>query len=624
MRGIVNILVLFILLAGIVVGLYLIKTIQIFKSSANLNTSKIEFIGPHVSGDTATDTHVRLKITFIAPGSTPAPTSTTHASSSPTASPQHTASPTSTPAPTASSSFKLGVNIPSIADFGYGDMYPVDAKSSDIDSYLQQVQSKGGSIIRIFVANREVDASETARRLNILLDKADQHNISVIISLVDFYGGPWDHQSVITVYNNTACPGRNTPTPDISGSTVVTCKGETKTWDQVERELIGANYASAHSPKGMSDYYSIRWNQTALLSHDFFAGGYRNVYKNFVQTVVSSNKNHSNIYAWEIGNELKDDSSRDTFLSFMQDMSSYIKNLDPNHKISAGFISAGHPGFTPDSLYPNLPNIDIITVHTYSEDHSGAADIAWANQHNKEGIVEEIGGPGLSSEVNYWKNQGAKAILVWDFSDFMGLPSGVLGISSDYPTDFRVANSRDELDNAPVQAFDSNPKEMDWTLPEGAGIKTVYVQFKIDQQWKDPIFATITLQTPVTSPSPLASFHVLPSASGLKSAAPSASLPTTVLIPSPTSSPSQSSASTPTPASQPSSELPVNAISLLQQRKVEEIKKIAQENPPSETSSPVPSLPTLKNPVTSLVTKIPVLGGIFNIIFQALDFWKRV
>lgn len=612
-KGIAHILVLIILLFGIVAGLFLLKHPQIFKSKASVNGPKIEFIGSNVSGDSAFSKEVRVKLTYSLSG--------------------------------LSNDFNMGVNIPAINDLG------VD----NIDSDLQKVKQSGGKIIRIFVANREIDTSETARRLNLLLDKASSNNISVIVSLIDFYGGPWDHRSVITVYNNTACPGRNTPLPDISGSTVTTCKGETISWDQVERELIGANYASYHAPSGMSQYYDINWNQTALLGHDFFSGGYKGVYKNFVQGLVNSTKNHSNIFAWEIGNELKDDSSKQTFLAFMQDMSTYIKSLDPNHKISSGLISASHPGFNPGELYSNLPNIDIITIHTGVGDHSGVGDITWANQNNKTAIVEEFGYSAgnhnladLQSEVSFWKNAGAKAVLFWDFGDYLNFPQ------ESFPSNFRIANSQNELSSAATQAFDGNPKESDWTLSSGNGQKTVYAQFKVNGSWENPISADITLAIPSVSPSSSAQETVVPSSSPSPSPSPSATLspttiPTSSPSPSPSSSPSSSPKTTLSPTPSPyttvpptaqipepsaatvpittsaptSSSNPSSAIALITQRREESIRKLAPAEMPQTTPSPQPSQ---ENTVARVTKNIPVLGGIFTYIIDSvnktLNFWK--
>lgn len=171
-----------------------------------------------------------------------------------------------------------------------------------------------------------------------------------------------------------------------------------------------------------------------------------------MRTVVSFNKGHSNIYAWEPGNELRDGSSPQTFIDFMKDVSRDIKANDPNHLVATGMMNAGHTALSPDQLYPNLPDVDIITVHTYDGSHDGASDVSWAVSNSKKAINEEIGFSGtedrsssLKGELDFWKSQGAVAVLQWGFLA-KGLKDNGNG-SGDYGMDTVWHTDYDQLAN---------------------------------------------------------------------------------------------------------------------------------------------------------------------------------
>ena len=266
----------------------------------------------------------------------------------------------------AASLFGLGFNVTGITHYGYGDILPYSS-SSDVDADLRAVSDIGGTVVRVFAANDGITNAEASRRLGAFLDKAAGYNISVIVSFIDFY-------------------------------------------------------ASGYRPAGTEKYYTDSWNGTYLLGQDFFSSGYKNEYLTFVQTLINDNKNHSNIYAWEVGNELKYDKNPNLFVSFMQDMTTKIKNLDASHPVATGMMSASHTGLTPSQLYPSLPNVDVITVHVFDGARPGEADVDWAVANSKKAIVEEVGFGGtwdrsssMDAEVNFWRNKGVGAFLQWGF-----------------------------------------------------------------------------------------------------------------------------------------------------------------------------------------------------------------
>lgn len=274
---------------------------------------------------------------------------------------------TPTPSPPLNQTIEVGFNVTGISHYGYPDLLPA-SRGKDIDTTLAEIQRMGGRVIRVFAANDQISHGEAARRLDALLTKAASYNISVIIALINYYGD------------------------------------------------------NGFRPDGTEGYYTASWNNIPLLGHNFFTGGYKNEYESFVRTVVAANKNHPNIYAWEPGNELKDNESSQTFIQFMSDITAVIKSLDPGHPIASGMLNAGHAGLSPSQLYSQLPNVDIVTIHNYDGSRAGWEDVVWAVGNNKRVIDEETGfsGGGDRSDAfrqaaDYWKNQGVTAILQWGF-----------------------------------------------------------------------------------------------------------------------------------------------------------------------------------------------------------------
>lgn len=263
---------------------------------------------------------------------------------------------------------ETGFNVTGITRYGYTEALPY-APASHIEADLAEISNMGGRVIRVGASNRYISAEEAARRLDAFLTTAQKYNISVII----FFAG-------------------------------------------LIKDSTGLY------PQNIENYYTDNWNGMLLLNHDFFAQGYKTTYLPYLQAVISFNKHHPNIYAWEIGNEFKDETSPSTLINFMADVSSQIKVFDPNHPVSSGMINAAHAGLTAQSLYASLPNLDIITIHAYNGDRAGRADVIWAVENRKKAIIEEIGfntaddrSTLIRAEADYWKSLGASAFMQWGF-----------------------------------------------------------------------------------------------------------------------------------------------------------------------------------------------------------------
>jgi hypothetical protein len=264
----------------------------------------------------------------------------------------------------------VGANCVGITNYGHGDLLPY-ANAGAVTADLQAIHDMNGSLIRVFAANDLVSDQESANRLLAFLNLAQTYGIQVIASLTNFYGDNGFHCQL------------------------------------------------------MSDEYTDSFQGIPLLGDPFFSTTYRVAYMDFVHTVVSTCAGHPALYAWEPGNELKDLANPTAFIAFLTDVTNTIKAIDPVTRIASGIINAAnvsnaHP--TPDQFYGALPLIDVVTVHSYNKDHSGAPDIQYAARTGKIGLIEEglIGGTGdrtsdYQTELDFWISQGMSGFLQWGF-----------------------------------------------------------------------------------------------------------------------------------------------------------------------------------------------------------------
>ncbi|GEM_PF-5827810 len=281
----------------------------------------------------------------------------------------------------------VGYDVTGIVHYGYllptgqADLYP-HSRADAPGLALKEIQRLGGKVIRVFAANSNISDEEAARRLDEFLILADNYNIKVIVSLTNLYR-------------------------DDSG--------------------VG-QYPQAARP-----YFKVvdnQWGRLVLLNSEFFQSGYKTSYLPYVKTMVSWNKYHSNIYAWEIGNELRDEGNPDpqSFIAFMQDTIQTIKSIDSRHAVSSGMmgVAYSYPGVTADEFYSKLPNLDIISVIDYNNDHRGEPDVVWAVSRGKRAIVSELGFDTTTASsqdrsslykegMEFWKSRGAETVLIWGF-----------------------------------------------------------------------------------------------------------------------------------------------------------------------------------------------------------------
>lgn len=312
--------------------------------------------------------------------------------------------------------------------------------SADLDLGLTEIQKMKGSLVRLFVANNQVSDMEASQKLGVFLEKAARYNISAIPVFIDYHGGPWDQQNIIEAYINASCP-ENGDRIALNSESVIVCGEKNKSWTDLQKELLLAGYGNGHNPEGTDEYY-VRQGNYGVLGKDFFTKG-RDRFKSFIKTVITENKYHPNIYAWEVGNELR--TEPEEFINFMQDITSYIRSVDPSRKIASGMADTRLTGLTPEGFYPRIPDLDVITVHPYDGDRGGAADVRWATTNGKIALVEEIGfsrdgdrSDKFKNEIAFWQSLGTSGVLPWGF----------------VPKDSLLGNSGDRGFNAKHQDYD--------------------------------------------------------------------------------------------------------------------------------------------------------------------------
>jgi len=183
-------------------------------------------------------------------------------------------------------------------------------------------------------------------------------------------------------------------------------------------------YFTNYHPAGDDAYYTSQggWQ---LLNDTWFKTGYTVNYLPWVQAVVGQLSDHSAVFAWELGNELADQQTPANIIPYARATAAAIKALDAYHMVTTGFLSVDHTQIGANSgvsLYSD-PNIDFITVHTYSgEDHA----INWnvASRVAKPLVVEEYGWSASAgdrvantqAQVNKWYDTRlASGFMQWGY-----------------------------------------------------------------------------------------------------------------------------------------------------------------------------------------------------------------
>lgn len=212
---------------------------------------------------------------------------------------------------------------------------------------LYYLRLAGVKQVRVFLANNRFTTDEVAARLERTLNIAYyNHGIRLTVAFTDFYDS--------TNYANEGRGGKN-------------------------------------CVPGDEGYYT-----SGVLSRNWVLYGYTGPYKTFVTQIVRRFAGHPGVFAWEVGNEIKDSQvlNDDAILNFYADMTAVIKANDPNHLVATGMLSTRHLGLDEtrrQRLYSN-PNINYVTEHYYDPgDAAHLDDESLAARFNKPLVIEEYG-----------------------------------------------------------------------------------------------------------------------------------------------------------------------------------------------------------------------------------------
>ncbi len=259
----------------------------------------------------------------------------------------------------------VGFNVRGACHYGAGDVLPA-AGWRDLQAALDFCQQTRARVIRVFCAYRGITPGQTGDRLAAVLDECAARDLYVLVALTDVYRDTLMH------------PAGDTPAYTYEG-----CCG--------------------------------LW----LLGHAWYQSGYQTYYKPQVLYLVNRFRDHPAVFAWQLGNEIRDIGYGSTFLAFCQDMAAAIRAVDPNHMISIGLIGAWHAQTDALQLYQPF---DFVSSHNYN---GGGDNDTWiAVQLNKPYVVDEAGfdsavfGPDRTPEsgadMTLWFDQrGAAGYMNW-------------------------------------------------------------------------------------------------------------------------------------------------------------------------------------------------------------------
>ncbi|RYP33741.1 hypothetical protein DL767_004608 [Monosporascus sp. MG133] len=160
----------------------------------------------------------------------------------------------------------------------------------------------------------------------------------------------------------------------------------------------------------------------------------KEAYKRYVKAVVTRYKDSPAIFAWELGNEPRcgadgtrnlprsTDCTPELLSGWVDEMSTYVKSLDPHHLVTWG----GEGGFnrpgSADGFYNGhdggdfdhelgLPNVDFGTFHSYPDWWSKTVEWTgqWIRDHAAAG--REAGKPVVHEEYGWMTNEARKQYL---------------------------------------------------------------------------------------------------------------------------------------------------------------------------------------------------------------------
>ena len=339
----------------------------------------------------------------------------------------------------------IGANIRGLVHYGDGQTLQWATRDHRVEQ-LRAASEMGVRVVRVFLPSVNADSQQTVDRLREVVDlvKRDFPNIYILPTFHNLYAD---------------VPFR--------------VRGDEGFYARIDPNFPGD-----------------------LLKPDFFTGGYRINYLPLVRRVVEEFRDEPQIFAWEVGNELKlnpvtgdlnSDPNVAAFIAFMLTVAQEIRQLDSNHLVTTGMISTHHAWLHNDDLRRRIygsPLFDFVTVHCYNDENEND-DSRVAQMVQKPFILEEAGfGRGygddrsgkVAEDLEKWFRLGASGYMPWGF---MATGNDIGDGDSDSGMDRVLHRDWDSL----FRIF----QQRAWSLAQ------------VDPNWRTPV-TPVAPVTPVTPP----------------------------------------------------------------------------------------------------------------------------
>lgn len=255
----------------------------------------------------------------------------------------------------------LGVNEPAL-------LYYTGHTATTIEEELDALRNVGIKHVRVFLPDNGKTTDEIIQRLGWALDAAGARGIRLTVVFTDMFGR----------WTNVTGSGHRMMIPDdydLGLYSWPNCLPETP-------DCIGL------------DWFSYKINNPNI-----------DPYLTLVSAVVNRFKHRPEIFAWEIGNEIKvqNPQNNSMLVNFYLDTGRKIKNIDPYHMLALGIKSTADLGLTNEQAaqlygalytYPDQkPLFDYITIHPYVDNVGQVTwpDMQYASQFGKPIVLEEFG-----------------------------------------------------------------------------------------------------------------------------------------------------------------------------------------------------------------------------------------
>jgi hypothetical protein len=262
----------------------------------------------------------------------------------------------------------IGVNIAGLVHYGANTALPY-AGLGDQEAQLSSAAAMGAGVARVFLPEETSSASVMAARLKSTLAVARKNNIRLIVVFIDYY-------------------------------------------------------KNRYHPPGDASAYGTDQNGYTVLLPPWFSGGYRTNYLPYVLSIVPNFIGDPAIFAWELGNEIKNPPDPASFHAFVADAAAKIKAADPSHLVAVGMISAKNGGLSEaqrEALY-RIPAVGFLTTHNY-EGGDDDDEAPLAAKVGKPLLIEETGfpasrgdrGPLVRIDITRRMALGARGYMQWGF-----------------------------------------------------------------------------------------------------------------------------------------------------------------------------------------------------------------